>query len=651
MLESIELLEDRKPKSLTPYQLDMLAGKISDKYDNWREAAQEHLTEIKKIRKYIYQSQKGEHSEGDPYALPTIYKLNETLISLIKENVYATNAGIFDAKGDDEQSDETANLHKWDIVRDLEKIHYKSEKAKAFLKNFNESGEMIALVGLTTKTVKRKTEIEVPQTEIGLMGEEVTTNVLKVGLMDVETYDGIEVYPINSEDFVFDTTKLNRFDNSVCGKIIRKWLSYDEIVDNKAYELLFKDKYGKETKEYLKQSIKDQEPSFDMLREDTGIRSVTRDIFDGDQVEVLEYWGNITVDGKELKNYLITVAGNRVIRCEPNPYYNNTIVYYAHGVHPGYKRGISPLRVALRSADITSNIVNDIVSAMPYIANPVDYIPEGTIINKKYKPPPGGHIEYSADLAKTPPVIKDVSGVLKGFELIEFFSRQTEGAVGVSTAMMGQPTEEKKTATEIKAMQVGGSIRTSDLIDEIKQFNVAVIAKIADLKVNFEDGDKEMGVEQGDGRIKQEVITDDIRNGRYRYTYIDSKATMERQAQMKDILKLLELIFKISPYVVDAKEIFKYALMETGMQDVEKFINKDKLEEGIRQVLKQNDIKDNPKTIEMAKVKIIEYLPELTEMIKQDEQRALVEETMANEGVRGMSPDIQRRSLPVGGGM
>jgi hypothetical protein len=648
-LDDIELLEDRKPVDLTPHQLDMLAGLISTKHDDWRDARREHLDEIKKIRNYIYQSQKGEQNEGDPYTLPAIYKLNETIISLVKENVYTTNAGIFDVKGDDEISQESANLWKWDIVNDLEKINFKSEKAKAFLKSFNESGEIIVLVGLQTKTVKRKKEIEVPQVEIGLSGEEIQTSVIKVGLVDIETYDGIEVFPIKSEDFLFDTTKQDRFDSPVCGKIIKKWLSYDEIISNKAYDLLSKTGYGKEVKEYLKQSIKDQQPSFDTLREDTSIDDTNRIMFDGDQAEVLDFRGNISVDGKDLKNYLITLAGNRVIRCEPDPYYNSTIVHYAHAIHPDYKRGISPLRVALKSADITSNIVNEIVTAFPYIANPVDYVPQGAIVNKKERPKPGGHIEYNLDLNKQPPFPKDVSGVLKGFELIEFFSRQTEGAAGVSTAMMGQPTEEKKTATEVKAMQVGGSIRISELIDEIKQFNIAVIQKIADIKVNFEEGDKQIGVQKGDGGIKQETVTDQIRNGKYHYTYIDSKATMERQAQFKDVLKLLELIFKVSPYIVDVKEVFKYGLLETGMQDVEKFLTKDKLDEGISQILKQMGMEANPKTMEMAKMKIMERLPDIARVIIQDGQQSNIEQSLSQQGMGGMPTNPQRGGLPPRG--
>jgi hypothetical protein len=648
MLENIELLEDRKPKQLTTFQLESLAGVISQKYDDWLLACQPHINEIKKIRKYIYQSQKGEHPEGDPYTLPSIYKLNEALKAHIKENVYPTNASVFDVKGDDEESQDTANLHKWDIVNDLEKMDFKHTKARAFLKSFNESGEMIALVGLSKKTIKRKTEVEVPQIITDeFTPQEISTTTIKIALEEIEVHDGVEVYPIKSEDFYFDTTKADRFDNPVCGKIIKKWLSYNEIINNKSYELLQKNKYGKETKEYLKSSIKNEEPNFDMLTQDTSIQQTKRQIFSGDQTEILEYWGNIVVDGIELNDYLITLAGNRVIRCEPNPYYNCCIVYYANDIHPDYKRGISPLRVALKSSDIATNITNEIVDAFPYIALPVSYVPKGAIVDKKEKPKPGGVIEYETDLNKNAPIPINVSGVLQGFNLIEFFGNQTEQAVGMSNAMLGAATEEKKTATEIKAVQVGGSIRVSEMIDGIKQgFNIPVIKKIADLKANFEEGEKPLGVAQGDGSVKQETVTDEVRKGKYHYTYIDSKASMERQAQFKEVLALLQMVLKVDPNAVNIKEIIKYGFTETGMQDVERFLQTDKLDEAIRAILTRTGIEVSPPIVEQAKEKIIPYLPMLAQRILQDVQQQRTQATIPNQGMGGMSPNIQAGGLP-----
>lgn len=646
MYKHIELLEDRKPKNLSAYQLDMLAGVLSKRYDEWREASQPHVDEIKKIRKYIYQSQKGQHNEGDPFALSSIYKLNEAIKAHIKENIYATNASVFDVKGEDEESQETANLHKWDIVNDLERIDFKGEKASTFLKNFNETGEMIAVIGLVTNTTKRKTEVEVPDTITDFNGNEIETTVVKLGIEEIETYDGVEVFPIKSEDFQFDTTKANRFKDSVCGKFIRSWLSYNEIIENKAYELLNKKSYGKEVKEYLKRSIRGQEPDYDMLRDDTGIEQTTRDMFAGDQVEVLEYWGDILFDDIELRNYLITMAGNRIIRCEPNPYYNNTIIYYARDTHPDYKRGISPLRVALRAADIASNITNEIVQAFPYIANPVTYSPKGSVINKKEKPKPGGQIEYETDLNKNPPIPIDVSGVLRGFDLIQFFDNQTNGAVGMSDAMLGAVTEEKKTATEIKAMQVGGSIRISDMIDGIKQgFNIPCIKVIADIKANFEDGENPIGVIQGDGGVKEEVVNDKTRRGKYRYTYIDSKATMERQAQFKEVMQFLGLILKVDPTIVNLQELLKHGLTETGYQDVERFLKKDEFDEALRQILDNLGLDGNdPKLLEMAKAKITRYLPLVVEQVINDERIKRADEIVPDEGMGAMSPD-----LPTGG--
>lgn len=649
-MDNIELLENRIPKKLTESQLDMLAGIISDKYESWEEACEEHRREERKIQQYIYQSQKGEHKKGDNFVLPAIYKLNGAIKAHIKENVYATNSGVFDVKGDDEESQKNANLHKWDIVKDLEKIDFKNIKVKELLKNYMEAGEMIAFVGLNTVTKKRKTEVKVPETIIGLSGEEIRTEVMKLGLEEIEVYSGIDVFTIKSRDFVFDTTKADRFDSPVCGKIIRKWLVYDEIVDNKAYDLLHKGKYGNSVKEYLKESIKNEEPSFDLLRTDRTLLESRRKVFDGDQAELLMYWGDIIVDGIELKDYLIVLAGNRVIRCEPNPYYGNTIVYYAREVHPDYKRGISGLRVALRSADVASNIANEIITAFPYIANPSAYISKGGIVNKKYNVPPGGFIEYDTDLNKNAPIVKDVTGVLKGFDLIQFFENQTEGAVGLTNAMLGQETEEKKPATEIKAMQIGGSIRMSDEIDGLKQgFNIPLIRKIADVKANFEDGDMPIGVTQGDGGVKSEVITNEVRRGRYQYTYIDSKDTMERQARLRDLIKALQLILGVSPNILDLKEVSKHIILETGYQNVEKFLNKDILEEGIRQVLKGMQVGDRPEAMEFAKEKIVQYLPEIVKRIIEDEQSKAAEQAIYERGMGAMPSNISGQGIQNGG--
>jgi hypothetical protein len=578
-----------------------------------------------------------------------MYKLHDAFKAHIKENVFATNSNIFDVKGEDEESQDNSNLHKWDIVKDLEKIDYKSKKAEEFLNNFNMAGEMIAFVGLNRKTIKRRNEKLVPieKTVIDpLTGQEITEEVqeLKLVVEDVETHSGVDVYPIKSEDFVYDTTKADRFDEPVCCKIIRKWLSYSEIINNNSFNLLQgEEEYAKETKEYIKNLIKGKDIDDEVLREDEYKYQTERQLVEGDQAEVLEYWGNILLkDGSEeieLNNYVITLAGSKVVRLEPNPYLNNMFVFFAREIHPDYKRGISPLRAGKQAADISSNITNELITALPLIASPSFFVPKGAIKNKQIKMKPGMGIEYDITMAgmKEPKNI-DVSGILKGFDYLALFNSQIEEATGMYANMMGAGTAEKKTATEIQAMQVGGSIRISDLIDGIKQFNIKIIEKIADLKANFEFGEKQLGIRQEDGSVKTNNITDEVRNGKYNYTYIDSKATMEREARFKKVIDLLSLVLKTSANAINLNEVIKYALSETGLQDVERFLNKDILEEAIMQSVQSMGLEPNPENIEMAKQKLVEYLPEVTQGIIQNEQIKSLGGAIPQQPMGGMPP-------------
>jgi hypothetical protein len=555
---NFEYVVEDKTKKLD-YEIEHeVVSSIPNNYDRWNSLRQSQLEDIELIRKLIYVKPSEKIEFGENVVLPDIYELEETLTAHIWENVYKAPANMFSVEGRDEASQANSGKQKALIVNALENMKIKYELEK-IVKNGVETGDMIAFVGWETKMKqirRKKTDMEISVEKLKCAITNTQPN--KFLIENKITFEGASIKAITSENFVFDPSKSDRWDS--CPKIVRSYASYEEILLEKNYII------SKETSELLKNLTEKKEGNDDV--KDGAVC--------GDQVEILEYWGDIRLrNGDILRNWLIVVAGrSKVIRFEANPFIINPIIYTNMIEDPQTKRGISPLRVAVNLNLISSDIMNKNLDVLALLINPPYLVPEGAMSGKVKLTP--GHIqEYNPAIMSKEPIKMDFSSALCSWDFIQYFKKNIESSTGIFAYMSGNPVPGQRTATETDALVSGQSARLSKIIDSINQkLIVPIIEKVADLICNYEFGKKEICLPSESSGCQQLIIDDAVRQGDYKYTYSDNKAGFAKKAKFREFIEFMGQFVKIAPGIINVQEAFKYGLEQLGVENTGRFVAK-----------------------------------------------------------------------------
>lgn len=593
--------------NLTEEKSKKVASDIIERYSALHEARKTQIDETNALRDEIYQRKSYVEDKETGYKnfkLPELAELAESFKAHLYENVYKTPESMFDCQGEDEQSQSHAATQKAMLVNSFSKMKFSQEMEK-MTECIVDSGEAVLFVGWERRVKKvrrKKTVIEKLKDNIitnftGLFGGVESANVHYQRLKDSKRnyveyekliYEGANVKTLDNLEFVFDPFKSDDFENS--DMMYRTHKTYDDIINNKNYTLTSK------AKEELKK-IED-----DLSREEYQIKK------DGDKdkgkdglIEIIEYWGDIKIDGKMIRNYLIVVANQtHIIRFEPNPYLHKPFVYGNILEDPDTRRGISPLRVAKSLNDISSEILSKQVYCLDLIINPVWLSPK-KMLDKDVKIKAGKVIEYQADeLSKTGlrPERLDFSSALTGFDFISYFKSLIERATGIFKNMVGAEESRNKTATETSAIVAGQSTRQNRVTDKIySNIIIPVIEKTADTIANESFGNVDIyQFDKGNNKGQKIQVTDESRNGNYRYIYTDSKSKAERLVNYRDVLQVIRE-FMQDPEMrkkSDIVELFKMTMEQMDFDNVGRVLldDREQIEKNVNDMQKEKVIQD-----------------------------------------------------------
>lgn len=593
--------------NLTEEKSKKVASDIIERYSSLHEARKTQIDETNALRDEIYQRKSYVEDKETGYKkfkLPELAELAESFKAHLYENVYKTPESMFDCQGEDEQSQSHASTQKAMLVNAFSKMKFPQEMEK-MTECIVDSGEAVLFVGWERRVKKvrrKKTVIEKLQDNIlagftALFGSSESANVQYQRLKDSKknyveyeklVYEGANVKTLDNLEFVFDPFKSDDFENS--DMMYRTHKTYDDIINNKNYTLTSK------AKEDLKK-IED-----DLNREEYQIKK------DGDKdkgkdglIELIEYWGDIKIDGKMIRNYLIVVANQtHIIRFEPNPYLHKPFVYGNILEDPDTRRGISPLRVAKSLNDISSEILSKQVYCLELIINPVWLSPK-KMLDKNVKIKGGTVIEYNADeLSKTNlrPERLDFSSALTGFDFISYFKSLIERATGIFKNMVGAEESGKKTATETSAIVAGQSTRQNRVTDKIySNIIIPVIEKTADTIANESFGSENIyQFDKGNNKGEKIQVTDESRNGNYRYIYTDSKSKTERITNYREVLAVIKE-FMQDPELrkkTDIVELFKMTMEQLDFDNAGRVLldDNEQIEKNVNDMQKEKVIQD-----------------------------------------------------------
>lgn len=579
-----------------------VANDIVKRYSSLYDARKTQIDETNMLRDEIYQRKSYAVDKNNNYKnfrLPELTELAQSLKAHLYENVYKTPESMFDCQGEDEESQSNASTQKAMLVNAFSKMNFSQEMEK-MTDSLVDSGEAVLYIGWEKKVKRvrrKKTVIEKLKDKIiasftTLFNNPMAANVEFDKLKEAKSnfveydrlvYEGAVVKCLDNLEFVFDPFKSDELENA--DMMYRTHKSYDEIINNKNYTL------SPKAKEDLKKIDDDYEREEYQIKKD-GDKDKDKDGL----IELIEYWGNIKINDKMVRNYLIVVANKQyIIRFEPNPYLHKPFVYGNIIEDPDTRRGISPLRVAKSLNDISSEILSKQVYCLDLQINPVWLSPK-KMLDKDVKIEAGKVIEYEADeLAKTPlrPEKLDFSKAFTGFEFISYFKSLIERATGIYKNMAGAEETRMKTATETQAIVSGQSARQNQLTDKVySRIIIPTIEKTADTIANEDFGTKSIYQFDKTKNVGQNIeITDETRNGNYRYIYSDSKANAERTIKYKENLQIIKSFLE-DPQIskaVDKVELFRMTLEQMDFDNTGRIIydDREEIESEIKEIDKQ----------------------------------------------------------------
>jgi len=566
--------EQNKDKNQINYiDEQFLTGYIVEKYDDYENDRSRQLADNRLVKYAIYNSDIPKVNAWDcRIQLPDIYELAQTLKSHISQNLYSHPESMFDVEGTDFDTQKYANKQKAMLVHTFETMNIENEMEK-IIDSVVETGEVTLFVGWETKTRKTRRALT--------LAEQLQTGSDKTFVVEEKViYDNAKVKFINYDDFVFDKSEFDNWDN--CAKIYRTYQSLDEIKSNKSNNLLNTEKL-----EILKGVVAGKK------RKSNTKNTATN------KAEVLEYWGDIELpSGEVLKNKLIVIAGRSVmIRFEDNPFIINPFIHANIIECPSTRRGISPLRVALILNNIASTILNKQLDALSLMMNPPYLAPKGCFKGQQ-EVSPGKIIEYDAALMTTAPTPISFDKAMQGWDFLNYFKSTIESATGIFKNMAGNIQNADRTATEINYSVNGQEARLNMILESInRKVIVPMVEKTAQIMSNFKLGTESV-LTNDRGRVFLVEIDDKIRNSNYIYRYGDRKATFERKAKLKELFEVITSFAKMGEVSkhIDWLECFKFTLEQYGIENANNFLTEEENENEKQQGVNAENAQNSPQT-------------------------------------------------------
>ena len=230
--------KETEARKLSEAEASRVAADVGDLWKDWDEARSKQKAIAEKLRPEIYlddrpAKERGEGNWKSDVHLNKIYSLSQTQQAFIWDNIYSNNEKLFDVAGKDDDSGELARLQKATLVNIFYQIGIQRKLDRA-IEYLLSCGEFCLFIGWKTKyrQIRRRMTLAEALQQKGL---EALFSGQNYGIFNQEIYNGPSVEPIDPMNLTFDP-KINPEDGEKwdeCGKIVKEWLTYDEIASNK----------------------------------------------------------------------------------------------------------------------------------------------------------------------------------------------------------------------------------------------------------------------------------------------------------------------------------------------------------------------------------------------------------------------------------
>jgi hypothetical protein len=564
---TFEYIVDKQSKKLTKEQIDFVSKSVTSDFKEFDRLRSKNTAMAKSLSQKIffdkyYSEKKEEQNKYERWKTKVdmckVFMFYQVLKSFIWKNTYSNTNSMFDVSGENQEADNDSNKQKAGLVNCFEKMDYQKTMDKV-IDNFLIYGELITYDGWKKKSEEYRRQVRLTDL-VNPKTEKKAWEALRKGQFffnsEKNIYDNPYVSYVDPENFVFDISQKDNWDD--CPKIYRSFKTADDIINNKFYNV------SKEVAEELKGLVKGSNLS-------NYVAKSMDEVVKGKTIEVLEHWGNISLeDGTILKNYhTVVVAGKHLVRFDKNRSIINPFNFGAPITDPNTQRGISPLYCTLPLAELQEDLMNRTCDMQTLQENPPIYAPEGFFEDDEIKLYPGKIIEYGDNL--NPVQIKQMEFAVSVFlQDITFLSDLMAETSGIFPNMAGADEQKAKTATEINTKAQGQLTRLSMLIDYINQYIIVEdVKKVAKLRADFKQGIENILIENGTEK-EMIAIDDTIRQAEYRYKYADRTATTERSNKADLTVQAMEKFAQFIP--LNVQEIFTWYMEQKDVENPERFL-------------------------------------------------------------------------------
>lgn len=310
----------------------------------------------------------------------------------------------------------------------------------ACMKDLLQSGEIVASAELQNTYEK----ITLPITQIGMVDPASIVSVRRDSfVVKQKTGEKVNFVRINPCNFAYDPLIMpctEDFDR--CDKIVKQWKTKQQILSNKSYEIKREDL----DIDFSTGTVVNEQ-SADKNDQDVTVRY--------NQIEVLTYMGNFTINGRFYEDYVAVVIGRKyLVYFEPRGIYTPGIYYFPYHALEEGARGTSPLYYILDLCAAEQKTYNDSIDFIELQKNPPQYVPEGFFEEEVTQLSPGAHITYNPGMYD-PNAIKDIIFNAQPLMLFQESTKQLEKEIaGIDN---GQLSEKSEALTEEEVKRVATS--------------------------------------------------------------------------------------------------------------------------------------------------------------------------------------------------
>lgn len=545
---------------------------VTKRWAKWDKARQSTLDLNAEVEKHLYYADK-----KDLYGkLPDIYELYDALVSQFDNSLFKSPDALFNIYLPQQLPDglEGGNiraLKKAEILKELKNGRIIEEYSECLKESLVKQGEWILFHKWSEDYDSERVETEDEQ------------EGFSYSFQPVLKHKGVMVDWIESKHFVIDVSRIKNYKSSECVKIVRDYLSVDKLLEIEFYKEL-----ASQQEKDLRELVNEDDEPKDYFYDNEELNEV-----EGDQLEILELWGDIKIKGKIYKDVVLAIAGGKyIVRFEKNPYGRCPFVFYRGMVDKKTRRGLSQLINAVGLNQKGSDVFECTLEALRQANNPNWLACEGQFMNEKQDLRGGGKVltwKTGKSGQQSPPQeINSYKQIPVNFEINTYIEKKMENAIGITKFDIGEQLGKQQTLGQSKMMQSGASSRSSR---EILRFSSnAVIPSLELISVMIRDfkvgNEPEELLFTPENETKEQVgkVTPDIRSVKHEITLGNSQLMLEQKARLAELMPFAQAVQGLAGKpIFKAEQFWNFGSQVFEIQDPKVFMAQDEIDQFLSQ--------------------------------------------------------------------